>query len=312
MSLGRVLIADDQVNILDALKLLLGGEGYEVATAASPAELDRRARAVGLRRRADRSQLHARHDVRTGRVRAARADEGDRSDAARARDDRLEQRLGRGRGDAARRARLHREAVGRRQARGGGADTARTAARAPAQPAAAGREHAPAAARPADVHRRSAGHEGRARDDRARGGVRRVGADHRRTRHRKRGRGEPAAPAVGAREPAARDDERRRALGRRRRVRALRSREGRLHRRADGSHRLFRAGRRRHAVPRRDRQHADPSAAEAAARAADRRGAEGRIVARHFRQRPRDLGDQRRSVGRRSPRDGSARICCTG
>ena len=38
-SLGRVLIADDQVNILDALKLLLGGEGYEVATAASPTEL---------------------------------------------------------------------------------------------------------------------------------------------------------------------------------------------------------------------------------------------------------------------------------
>jgi DNA-binding NtrC family response regulator len=38
-SLGRVLIADDQVNILDALKLLLGGEGYDVATAASPTEL---------------------------------------------------------------------------------------------------------------------------------------------------------------------------------------------------------------------------------------------------------------------------------
>ena len=26
-ALGRVLIADDQVNILDALKMLLGGEG---------------------------------------------------------------------------------------------------------------------------------------------------------------------------------------------------------------------------------------------------------------------------------------------
>src|SRR5262245_17723963 len=39
MSLGRVLIADDQVDILDALKLLLGGEGYEVATASSPTEL---------------------------------------------------------------------------------------------------------------------------------------------------------------------------------------------------------------------------------------------------------------------------------
>jgi DNA-binding NtrC family response regulator len=38
-TLGRVLIADDQVNILNALKLLLGGEGYEVETAASPAEL---------------------------------------------------------------------------------------------------------------------------------------------------------------------------------------------------------------------------------------------------------------------------------
>src|SRR6186713_1630083 len=41
-SLGPVLIADDQVNILDALKLLLGGEGYDVATAASPAELVRK------------------------------------------------------------------------------------------------------------------------------------------------------------------------------------------------------------------------------------------------------------------------------
>ncbi|HUL71622.1 MAG TPA: sigma-54 dependent transcriptional regulator [Vicinamibacterales bacterium] len=38
-SQGRVIIADDQVNILDALKLLLGGEGYDVATATSPAEL---------------------------------------------------------------------------------------------------------------------------------------------------------------------------------------------------------------------------------------------------------------------------------
>jgi DNA-binding NtrC family response regulator len=36
---GRVIIADDQVNILDALRLLLGGEGYDVATAASPAEM---------------------------------------------------------------------------------------------------------------------------------------------------------------------------------------------------------------------------------------------------------------------------------
>jgi len=40
-SSGRVIVADDQANILDAIRLLLGGEGYDVATAASPAELVR-------------------------------------------------------------------------------------------------------------------------------------------------------------------------------------------------------------------------------------------------------------------------------
>jgi DNA-binding NtrC family response regulator len=39
MSVGRVLVADDQVDILDALRLLLGGEGYEVVTVTSPDEL---------------------------------------------------------------------------------------------------------------------------------------------------------------------------------------------------------------------------------------------------------------------------------
>src|SRR5262245_59105499 len=39
MSQGRVLIADDQSDILDALKLLLGAEDFDVATASSPAEL---------------------------------------------------------------------------------------------------------------------------------------------------------------------------------------------------------------------------------------------------------------------------------
>jgi DNA-binding NtrC family response regulator len=36
---GRVLVADDQPDILDALKFLLGGEGFDVITAASPGEL---------------------------------------------------------------------------------------------------------------------------------------------------------------------------------------------------------------------------------------------------------------------------------
>ncbi len=37
--LGRLLVADDQASILDALRLRLGGEGYDVITAASPAEI---------------------------------------------------------------------------------------------------------------------------------------------------------------------------------------------------------------------------------------------------------------------------------
>ena len=36
---GRVLVADDQADVLNALKLLLGGEGYDVTTASSPREL---------------------------------------------------------------------------------------------------------------------------------------------------------------------------------------------------------------------------------------------------------------------------------
>ena len=38
-SIGRVLVADDQSDMLDALRLLLGDEGYDVVTAASPAEI---------------------------------------------------------------------------------------------------------------------------------------------------------------------------------------------------------------------------------------------------------------------------------
>lgn len=39
MTQGRVLVADDQSDVLNALKLLLGGEGYDVTTASSPKDL---------------------------------------------------------------------------------------------------------------------------------------------------------------------------------------------------------------------------------------------------------------------------------
>ena len=60
------------------------------------------------------------------------------------------------------------------------------------------------------------------------------------------------------------------------RERAVRPREGRLHRRHDALDRPVRAGRRRHPVPGRDRRHAAGSADPAAARAAGRRVHDGR------------------------------------
>ena len=111
-------------------------------------------RGGGLRSRDPGPELHARHDVRAGRPRPARAHQGDRPDAAGARDHRLEQRRRRGRGDAARRPRLHREAVGRRAAAGDGADPDRPAARGQADAPAAGGALPAAARRAAGLHRR--------------------------------------------------------------------------------------------------------------------------------------------------------------
>ena len=39
VTVGRILVADDQIDMLDALKLLLRGEGFDIVTARSPAEL---------------------------------------------------------------------------------------------------------------------------------------------------------------------------------------------------------------------------------------------------------------------------------
>nr|MDQ3010082.1 response regulator [Acidobacteriota bacterium] len=38
-SFPRVLIADDQPDVLEALRLLLKGEGFQIETAASPAQI---------------------------------------------------------------------------------------------------------------------------------------------------------------------------------------------------------------------------------------------------------------------------------
>ena len=80
------------------------------------------------------------------------------------------------------------------------------------------------------------------------------------------------------------------------RVRVVRAREGRLHRRQHAQRRPLRAGRGRHAVPRRDRRHADGGADAAAARAAA-----GRI---HDRRRPH--ADQGRRAHHRRHQQGPA------
>ena len=68
----------------------------------------------------------------------------------------------------------------------------------------------------------------------------------------------------------------------------------------DRPRRALRARRRRHAVPRRDRQRAAQPAAEAAARARDGRLRARRVVADAPRQRAHRLGDQRRASPTRS------------
>ena len=92
-----------------------------------------------------------------------------------------------------------------------------------------------------------------------------------RERHRQ-GAGGPRHPrAVAATRRALRADELRRGAGGAGRERAVRPREGRLLRRHRPAPRPLRAGRRRHAVPRRDRRHARADAGQAAARPAGRR-----------------------------------------
>ena len=137
------------------------------------------------------------------------------------------------------------------------------------------------------------------------------GPHPRRDRHRQGAHRRRHPPQLAADVAQLRQGELRGAPGEPPRVRALRPREGRVHRRRQAAHRPLRAGRRRHAVPRRDRRHERQHAGQDPARAA---GARVRAPRRHAdaarrraarrRDEPRPLGDGRRPAS-------SARISTT-
>ena len=202
-AIPRVLIADDQPDVLEALRLLLKGEGYQIESAGSPAAI---LEAIdGDEFDAVLMDLNYARDTTSGQEGLDLLSQlrSTRSDAADRRDDRLGQRRRGGRSDAPRRARLRPEAVGERAAAHDRAHAGRAGARAPPAAAARSREPIAQARHPADAHRRGGVDAAGARADLARRAVGSQRAHHRRERHRQRHgragdpRGVRRAPAKG-------------------------------------------------------------------------------------------------------------------
>ena len=134
----------------------------------------------------------------------------------------------------------------------------------------------------------------------------RHGADHRRVGLGQGARRQRAAQAQPARERPVRRHQHRGDPEGPARVGAVRPRARRLHRRADDAARPLRAGRRRHALPRRDRRHAVRPADAPAARARRRPVLSRRRPQPDAEQRARDRrdppGPRGARQGRRVPR----------
>ena len=148
--------------------------------------------------------------------------------------------------------------------------------------------------------------------DRAGGADLGVGADLGRVGHRQGAGGADHPPAQPARAAAVRADQLRGHSRDAARERDLRPREGRLHRRLRSARGLLRAGRSRHAVPRRDRRDDAGHAGEAAARAAGAQVPAPRRPPRAVGGRAGDRRHQRRPARRGEERASCARTCTTG
>ncbi len=128
--------------------------------------------------------------------------------------------------------------------------------------------------------------------------VRRQHPHHRRARNRQGGCGEAAARGVVASRPTADHRQHRRSSGGSLCQRTLRSRQGRLHRRQGRTSRTFRDGRRRNPLSRRDRQRPPRSTSQAPADPGDRRDGTGGQLQDIDGRCEDPVGDQCRSSGR--------------
>ena len=141
---------------------------------------------------------------------------------------------------------------------------------------------------------------------------RHLGAHHRRDRHRQGADRARDPPPLGARQGPVHHHQLRRDSREPARERAVRSRQGRVHRRGRQQAGQVPGGRRRHPLPRRDRRDAARPAGQAPARAAgEGRGARRRHPARAGRH-PHPRRDQPRPRGGDQGTAASARISTTG
>ena len=110
----KILVSDDQVDVLEAIRLLLKGAGHQTETADSPRAALAAAGTGLVRPGADGHELLARHDLGRRRAGAARQAADARRPCSGDRDDRVVERRSGRRSDAARRGRFHSEALGQR------------------------------------------------------------------------------------------------------------------------------------------------------------------------------------------------------
>ena len=254
---GRIVVIDDEVNAAAALETLLKEDGYEVARAH-----DARTGLQHLEQSRARHRPHRPADAGDGRARAPRQDQGDPPRDHGHPDDRLRHRQDRGQGHEARGRGLPRQAHRRGGARGGPPEGPRAegAPRGGPDPAEAPRAQVPLR-QPGGREPRDAGG---LQDDPPGGALVGLGAAPRRERHRQGAVRPGAPPEQPAAQQALHQGGLRGAARDAPRERAVRPREGLVHRRGVHAGRTLRGRRRGHALPRRDRRHHPDGAGEAA------------------------------------------------